>query len=322
MKRPPSDHFNGKRFFYPGYPAGRDFADLLKWKLTSRPARWPADLPRPQPQLPLPPAPPAPAVALTWIGHATFLIQSSAGNWLTDPFFSERAGPSADLGPKRAVPAALAPEDLPPLAGVLLSHDHYDHLDRASLRAIAARAPAGAATPLYTPLGYAPFSAGLALHELDWWDTAAAGNGVSVQLTPARHWCRRTIGGTNLRLWGGILLRLPGKTIYFAGDTALEKDLSREIARRCGPIDLALLPIGAYEPRWFMSDAHMNPSEAVITHQLLGAKQSIAMHWGTIQLTDEAYDAPPRALAEARAAAGLPASAFRALSIGERLVIE
>ncbi|HZZ57380.1 MAG TPA: MBL fold metallo-hydrolase [Opitutaceae bacterium] len=317
MKWPLSDHFNGKRFYYPGDRAGRGFADVLKWKLTSQAARWPRDLPRPHVALPIPPAPPSPSIAVTWIGHSTFLVQSAAGNWLTDPFFSERAGPGGRIGPKRAVPAALAPRDLTALAGVLLSHDHYDHCDPASLRAIADRF-SGKAPLLYAPLGYASLSGGLPLRELDWWESVSAAETVAVQLVPARHWCRRTLGGDNVRLWGGFVLRLPGTTLYFAGDTAFDETLFRDIARRCGPIDTAFLPIGAYEPRWFMRDAHMNPAEAVAAHRLLGARRSIAMHWGTIQLTDEAYDDPPRALAQACAEANLPEGAFQCLAIGER----
>lgn len=201
---------------------------------------------------------------------------------------------------------------------MLLSHDHYDHCDQLALRAIAGKGP----TPLYAPLGYESLSAGLILHEFDWWETQRPFAPTSVQLVPARHWCRRSLGGTNVRLWGGFILRLPEGTVYFAGDTAFDEKLFSAIRNRCGPIDLALLPIGAYEPRWFMADAHMNPDDAVQAHRLLGPKLSVGMHWGTIQLTDEAYDAPPRALAEARAKAGVSESRFRVMAIGERLDCE
>jgi L-ascorbate metabolism protein UlaG (beta-lactamase superfamily) len=308
-----SDHFNGRRFFYPGGGRMHGFRDLLKWKLTSKPARWPKNLPAPYAVRAQRPDPGS--LAITWIGHATFLVQSASGNWLTDPFFSSRAGPTRRLGARRAVPPACRIDELPPLSGVLLSHDHYDHCDQPALRQMAASGP----TPLFSPLGYKSLAAGLELHELDWWDTVTRPDGTSLQLVPARHWCRRRIGGTNNRLWGGFILRQPEGTLYFAGDTAFDERLFSEIARRCGPIDLALLPIGAYEPRWFMADAHMNPAEAVRAHTLLGASLSIGMHWGTIQLTDEGYDAPPRALAEARAQSGVPESAFRVMSIGERL---
>jgi L-ascorbate metabolism protein UlaG (beta-lactamase superfamily) len=315
MKRATSDHFNGKRFFYPGEPAARGFLDVLRWKFTSRAARWPKTLPAPSPVLPVPPV--RSELAITWIGHSTFLIQSRAGNWLTDPFFSLRAGPHAKIGAPRAIPAAFQVGDLPSLTGVILSHDHYDHCDQIALKAIARISP----TALYTPLGYESLSAGFVLHELDWWEVRKATPSSSVQLVPARHWCRRSLGGTNVRLWGGFILRLPEGTVYFAGDTAFDERLFSAIRARCGPIDLALLPIGAYEPRWFMSDSHMNPAEAVQAHKLLGSKLSIGMHWGTIQLTDEAYDAPPRALAEARAQAGVSALAFRVMAIGERVEI-
>lgn len=315
MKLPRSDHFNGKTFFYPGAPAQRGLFDVLRWKLTSKAAKWPESPPpaifEPKP-LPLPPVPPAPRVSITWIGHSTFLIRSTAaGNFLTDPVFSDHIGPTPRLGTKRFARAAFPIGALPPLTGILLSHDHYDHCDLPSLRALVKRH----AAPIYTPLGYTHLFSRAHLPApivLDWWESAG-----TVQLVPARHWTRRSLGGTNIRLWGGFMLQLPGKLIYFAGDTAFDAALFRDLRERCGRPTVALLPIGAYEPRWFMADAHMNPAEAVAAHQELGAARSIAMHWGAFQLTDEGLMDPPESLAAEATGAGLTPDEFIVPRIGQ-----
>jgi len=315
MNAPHSDHFNGKQFFYPGGTAERGWRDLLRWKWTSRPARWPAKVP--VPPAVLPPAPRDGGIVITWIGHATFLLQTARSTWLTDPVFSTRIGPVRGLGPRRVAPPAIALADLPRIDGVLLSHDHYDHCDLPSLRALAAK---NDALVVVAPLNYGPLlrRARVAprIVELDWWQSWTGPAEVEVDLVPARHWCRRSLGGTNRRLWGGFFLRAGGRSVYFAGDSGFDAGLFGEIARRAGPPDVALLPIGAYEPRWFMRGAHMNPAEAVAAHGLLRAGRSIGTHWGTFQLTDEAYDAPAADLAAARGAAGLSPETFLLLPLG------
>jgi L-ascorbate metabolism protein UlaG (beta-lactamase superfamily) len=320
MMPPLSDHFNGKTFFYPGAAAERGLCDFLRWKVTSRPARWPKKVS--VAPAGVPPAPRGDGVAITWIGHATFLLQMSRSTWLTDPVFSERIGPIRGLGPRRVAPPAVPLADLPKVDGVLLSHDHFDHCDLPSLRALVAR---NDALVVVAPLNYGPLLKSVRtlrnLVELDWWQSGEGLENVSIELVPARHWCRRNVGGTNERLWGGFFLRLGGRSVYFAGDSGYDAALFPEIARRCGPPDIALLPIGAYEPRWFMRGAHMNPAEAVAAHRALNARRSIAMHWGTFQLTDEAYDAPAEALSAARATASIPPEDFVLLRLGDTLVI-
>jgi L-ascorbate metabolism protein UlaG (beta-lactamase superfamily) len=198
---------------------------------------------------------------------------------------------------------------------VLLSHDHYDHCDLPSLRRLARRDD-----PLVlAPLGHRPLLSGAGLRriiELDWWQSHACAPGVEVTLVPALHWCRRRPFATNIRLWGGFMVRAGGRLVYFAGDSGYAKGFFGEIGRRCGAPDLALIPIGAYEPRWFMKEAHMNPAEAVRVHLDVGAKRSLAMHWGTFQLADEGYEEPVRALEAALHAAGLAAADFCALAPG------
>jgi L-ascorbate metabolism protein UlaG (beta-lactamase superfamily) len=259
MTLPPSDHFNGKTFFYPGSTSERGFRDLLRWKLMGRPARWPEKVS--VTPVSVPPAPRGDGVTITWIGHATFLLQMSGSTWLTDPVFSDRIGPIKGLGPRRVASPAISLADLPKIDGVLLSHDHYDHCDLASLRALVER---NAALVVVAPLNYVsllkPARGASNLVELDWWQSWEGPGNVSIELVPARHWCRRSIGGMNTRLWGGFFLRLGGRSVYFAGDSGYDAALFQEIARRCGLPDVALLPIGAYEPRWFMNVAHMNPA--------------------------------------------------------------
>ena len=328
MTPPPSDHFNGKTVSPPDARRGGRRLDLLRWKLTSRPARWPAHVPlAPQPP---PPAPRGPEIVATWIGHSTFLLQTAHGNFLTDPVFSDRASPFSWAGPRRVHAPGLAFEALPPIDAVLLSHDHYDHCDLPTLRRLAA-----AHDPLFlTPLRHADLLAQARARrvvELDWWQShslaPARAASATVMLTPARHWSNRLGTPRNHRLWGGFSLTLPAapataaRRLWFAGDTGYDAELFREIGRRGGAPDLALLPIGAYEPRWFMAPMHLNPAEAVRAHRDTGTRRSLAMHWGTFQLTDEGRDDPVRALAAARAAAGLTDDEFKVLAPGASVTV-
>jgi L-ascorbate metabolism protein UlaG (beta-lactamase superfamily) len=261
-----------------------------------------------------PPALNGAAATVTFIGHATFLIQTLTGNLLTDPMYSERAGPFGVLGPRRVRQPAIGFDDLPPISTVLLSHNHYDHCDLPTLRKLAKRFD----PTVVTTLGNRRLvrSARIRrIEELDWWDQATS-SGLPITLTPARHFSARTPFDRNRSLWGGFVLTAAGRRIYFAGDTAYA-GFFRDIAQRLGPVDLALLPIGAYEPRWFMQSVHMNPAEAVQAHLDLGAGESIGMHFGTFQLTAEGIDEPIRDLAAARLERNLAPSMFRALGFGE-----
>jgi L-ascorbate metabolism protein UlaG (beta-lactamase superfamily) len=313
MTFPPSDHCNGTTFFNPGTTAERGFLDLLKWKLTSRAVPWPerVDFSRP----PLPPGPSRGGIVATWVGHSTFLVRSLSATILTDPIFSDRASPVSWAGPRRVMSPGVPFEALPRVELVLLSHDHFDHCDLPTLRRLARRDD-----PLVlAPLGHRDLLAGAGMRrivELDWWQGHACGPGLEATLVPARHWCRRRPFATNVRLWGGFMLRAGGRLVYFAGDSGYEEGLFTAVGSRCGAPDLALLPIGAYEPRWFMRQSHMNPAEAVRAHRDIGARRSVAMHWGTFQLTDEGREEPVRALSAAREAAGLDEDAFAVLEPG------
>ena len=308
-----SDHFDGTRFFNPAGIPLQSFAAVPR--MLREPATpWPAHVDEPAAT----PAPLGDALAVvTFIGHSTFLIQTAAGNILTDPMYSQRAGPMNRIGPRRVRQPAVAFDDLPPIAMVLISHNHYDHCDRRTLRRLAERFD-----PLVvTPLGNRPLlrSAGVRrIEELDWWDEARTAP-LPTTLTPAQHFSARTPFDRNRALWGGFVIALAEARIYFAGDTAYASFFPA-IRDRLGPIDLALLPIGAYEPRWFMRAVHMNPDEAVRAHLDVGAAMSIGMHFGTFQLTKEGIDEPLRALDQARRASQVLPSAFRTLRFGESAV--
>jgi N-acyl-phosphatidylethanolamine-hydrolysing phospholipase D len=252
---------------------------------------------------------------LTWVGHSTFLLQLGGLNVLTDPHFSARASPLNWAGPERLVPPGLALRDLPPVDLVLISHNHYDHLDEGSVRALARHHPRAV---FVAPLGLRRWLQRRRAHnvvELDWWQ-AHGGHDFTVTAVPAQHFSGRTATDGNRTLWCGFVLQLGGRRVYFAGDTGYSKDFA-DIGARFAPIDLALIPIGAYEPRWFMRAMHINPAEAVRIHADVGARQSVAMHWGTFRLTEEPMDEPPRHLAAALAEAGVPPAAFRVMQHGE-----
>jgi L-ascorbate metabolism protein UlaG (beta-lactamase superfamily) len=255
---------------------------------------------------------------VTWIGHATVLLQVGGLNVLTDPQFSERASPVSFAGPKRVVPPAIALDTLPHIEVVVISHNHYDHLDEASVLALA-RQPGGPPR-FYVPLGVGAWLRARGIEpagELDWWDARDVGtSGVRVHLVPVQHWSARTLWDRDETLWGGYVLEAPGYRVFFAGDTGYSRDFA-DVASRFGRFDLAVLPIGAYEPRWFMSRQHMDPAEAVQAQRDLHAAQSLGVHWGTFVLTDEPLDEPPKKLAEALDAAGVPRDAFWVFRHGE-----
>lgn len=231
----------------------------------------------------------------TWIGHATVLVRLGGVAFITDPVFSKRASPLRFAGPPRLVAPGVPLEALPPLDFALLSHDHYDHTDLPSVRALAARG-----VPFVVPRGLGALvrRAGARAIELGWWDSAEV-NGARVHCVPARHFSGRGLFDRNRRLWAGFVVERDARRFYHAGDTG-SFDGFAEIGRRFGPLDLAALPIGAYEPRAMMRHVHVTPEEAVQAGLAVGARATLGMHWGTFDLTDEPLDEPPRRfLAEA-----------------------
>jgi N-acyl-phosphatidylethanolamine-hydrolysing phospholipase D len=259
---------------------------------------------------------------VTWAGHASFLVQAGGLNLLTDPHWSRRASPSQRIGPARFQPPGVPFDELPPIDAVLLSHDHYDHLDRDTV--VRLRERFGDSLRWITPLAYRAWFADLGVTnvtELDWWEETELG-GVRVVCTPAQHWTRRRLREMNDRLWASYALLPPdGRRVYWGGDSGYFRGYG-EIGRRLGPFDLTVLPIGAYDPRWFMAPAHMNPEEAVRAYRELGGRGAfVAMHWGTFRLTDEDPLEPPVRVRAAWRAAGLPANDLHVLAHGETLVL-
>jgi N-acyl-phosphatidylethanolamine-hydrolysing phospholipase D len=237
-------------------------------------------------------------------------------NVLTDPQFSERASPVSWAGPRRVVPPALPIAALPHIEIVLISHNHYDHLDRASVEALAAQP--GGSPRFFVPLGLKAWFAARGITDVveqDWWEHADY-LGLRIHEVPSQHFSSRTLWDRNRTLWGGFLVEHPTLRFYFAGDAGYSRDFA-EIHARLGPIDVAALPIGAYEPRWFMGPMHINPAEAVQALQDLHARLAVAMHWGTFNLTDEPLDDPPRALARALEAARITPGRFLVFTHGE-----
>lgn len=252
---------------------------------------------------------------LTWIGHSSFLIQTEGVNVITDPHLTARASPFSFAGPARMMPPALNFADLPDLDLALISHNHYDHLDEGTVKRLAAEHPR---LHFIVPLGLKAWFINRRIRnvtELDWWRETVVGNS-RITAVPAQHFSGRSATDRDKTLWCGFILELAGRKIFFAGDTGYSKDFS-DIGERFAPVDLAMIPIGAYQPRWFMRSVHIDPVEAVKIHRDLQSRQSVAMHWGTFQLTEEPPDQPPQKLAEALHDGGISAEKFWVFRHGE-----
>jgi N-acyl-phosphatidylethanolamine-hydrolysing phospholipase D len=255
---------------------------------------------------------PSLAPSVTWIGHATFLVRMDGVTFLTDPMFSERASPVSFAGPPRLVPPGVPLDALPKIDFATLSHDHYDHTDMASIAALARRG-----TRFIAGLGMADLvhEAGGEIVELDWWQSTQVGP-VRVHCVPAQHFSGRGLSGRNRRLWAGWVVEGPTRRFYHAGDTGYF-DGFRAIGARLGPIDLAAIPIGAYEPSNIMRVVHLDPEEALQAARDVGAKKVVGMHWGTFDLTDEPLDEPPVRFHAGAAAAGFQPDDVWTFDVGE-----
>jgi L-ascorbate metabolism protein UlaG (beta-lactamase superfamily) len=297
-----SDHFDGRRFINLDGVRRQGLAQFLRWRLTGKKSQWPEWVENEHQDAPLPDVVPG-QIAVTFVNHSTFLLRTHNLSILTDPIWSDRASPVSHAGPRRVRKPGLSFERLPKVDVVLISHNHYDHMDLPTLRRLAERdRPA-----IVTGLGNAAYLRHKGVPdaiELDWWRSwrmSGDDDRLTVTFTPARHFSARGLFDRDRTLWGGFWISAAGApSVYFAGDTAMGVHF-QFIRERLGSPDLALLPIGAYEPRWFMSEVHMDPAEAVEAHNVLGARQSLAMHYGTFQMTDEPFDAPLKELALAKA---------------------
>lgn len=308
---PLSDHFDGRQFHNQDV-SRQEEGSFLKWRLTREPGVWREWVDAP-PGLKPPGRVDGGRVRVTFVNHATMLIQIDGVNILTDPIWSERCSPVSFIGPKRHRPPGIRFDDLPPIDVVLVSHNHYDHLDVATLRAIQARHR----PVILTPLGNGELMKRhgvMGARELDWWQSVRISPRVEIIEVPAQHFCARGISDRDATLWGGFVIRAASGVVYFAGDTGWGRHFA-QIAERFGPPRVAMLPIGAYLPRWFMKPVHIEPAEAVEAHRVLGATTSIPMHYGTFNLGDDGELQPLDDLRAAIAANG--ARGFRVLDFGE-----
>ena len=254
-----------------------------------------------------------------WLGHAALLLRLSGRYILIDPALSQRASPLSFYGPQRKTPAPLSVAQLPQLDMLLISHNHYDHLDRRTVRQLAQRFPqATVVVPLGLKRWFRRYRFAR-VEELDWWDSLTLGE-ITLHAVPARHWSMRSLWDRNRSLWCGWVIHHPALRFYFSGDSGYSERLA-EIGRRLGPFDLAALPIGAYAPRWFMQEQHMDPQQSVTLYQQLGAPRAIPMHWGVFELADESLDEPPEQLRQALQAAGVEPDGFRPIKIGAQITL-
>ncbi|UFX45534.1 MBL fold metallo-hydrolase [Bradyrhizobium sp. 41S5] len=316
---PVSDHFDGLHFFDPDGAPPKSLGEVLRWQFGGRRQRavWPEWAPSPYADTP-PPRVDGGQVRLCFIGHASWLIQAGGLNVLIDPVWSMRASPFGFAGPKRRNDPGVAFEKLPDIDVVLVSHGHYDHLDVATLSKLTAAFAPRVITPLGNDVTMRACDAAIKAEAFDWHQRVELGGGVAVTLVPTRHWSARGLFDRNRALWASFVLETPAGKLYIVCDSGYGDGRHfRRVAEAHGPLRLAILPIGAYEPRWFMRDQHMNPEDAVKALADCGATQALAHHHGTFQLTDEAIDAPAIALGEALDAARVPREKFVTLKPGQ-----
>jgi L-ascorbate metabolism protein UlaG (beta-lactamase superfamily) len=311
---PVTDHFDGKKFTNPTGIKAKGFSEVLKWAFNRKRGPWPEAKNLSYGAKPI--ARVDRGVKITFVNHSTFLIQTNGLNILTDPVWSERASPFTFMGPKRKRIPGIKLEDLPTIDLILLSHNHYDHLDLATLKKIFnTHHP-----KIITPLGVKALLEKNNIEgadDLDWWDEYKLNDHITIQATPAQHFSSRGTFDRDATLWCGFVIKRKEGNIYFAGDTGYNSKTFIEIGERCAPLNIALIPIGAYKPTWFMSPIHCSPEEAVQIHIDIKSFQSIATHFGTFPLADEGGEEPVSDLRAALDAKNIAREKFIALTEGE-----
>lgn len=311
---PVSDHFDGREF-HNDTPFPHGFSDLLSYMFSQEDIEWPQDS-EIAPGSPVLDRVGAGALRLTWVNHSTFLIQADGLNLLTDPIWSERASPVSFAGPKRHHPPAVPFASLPPIDVVMISHSHFDHMDFPTLKRLHAEHD-----PLFVvPLGNAVLLQDLGIErivELDWWQGIALANGCVLSAVKVQHWSNRRIlpSDRNLSLWAGFVMETRGGPVYFGGDSGYGSHY-RETYARYGAMRAALLPIGAYLPRWFMAYQHMGPDEAVVAHAEIASQFSLGIHWGAFKLAPEGRFQAAEHLKGLAARGQIPSGPFIAPTLG------
>lgn len=311
---PVKDHFDGRKFDNPWAPMPDRFGAFLKWRLAADRGPWPE-------AVPVNPSTPPARVAddtlrVTYVGHATVLLQTQGLNILTDPIWSERASPLSFAGPKRVAAPGVEFEDLPPIDVVLVSHNHYDHLDLPTLERLFRAFDPLVLTPLGNDAIIHGSIPGMRVKALDWGDSYTLGPQVSITLEPMQHWSARGLFDRREALWGAFLIESPGGPVYFLADAGYAKHLSEQLVARYGTPRLSLLPVGAYEPAWFMQYAHMTPAEAVDTYLDLGQGYAMGIQHEVFAMADEAYAAPREDLSAALQARGIDQERFLLPEVG------
>lgn len=313
---PTSDHFNGTRFFNPNGIEPLGLKDVIRWNLGEKRARWPRQLDLASP------ARPASKVSggdlrVTMIGHASMLIQVADLNILVDPVWSPRVSPVSFAGPKRVIEPGIEFDHLPPIDVVIVTHNHYDHLDLATLKRLCETFNPLILTPLGNDTIIRIAVPDARIVPLDWSESWEV-DGVTFTAEPCHHWSARGLRDRSMALWAAFVIETPAGRIYHVGDTGFHGGRNyRALAEKYGDFRLAILPIGAYEPRWFMEAQHQNPSEAVEGFRLINAAHAIGHHFGTFQLTNEPIGAPVDHLAEALLTAEIASTRFRPLGAGQ-----
>lgn len=314
---PVTEHFDGVRFTNPGSPMDKSFFDLLKWMVNRDKQPWP-----PYRELAFTDKPPAlvegDRLRVSFVGHVTLLLQTQGLNILTDPVWSDRASPFSWAGPKRVHPPGIRFDDLPPVDLVLISHNHYDHLDLATIARIWHRDQPRIIVPLGNDTIIRARIPEAVVEAYDWGDRVEVTPEIAVHLEPMHHWSARGLFDRNRALWAAFVITTPGGNLYFVGDSGYGDGKNfRAAAEKFGAFRLAVLPIGSYDPRWFMVSNHMNPEEAVLAFELLEAPVTIPIHYGTFQLADTGYEAPLRDLQVAMERHQVPEGRFRPTGAGE-----
>ena len=315
---PKSENFDGLRFHGPVEPPDKKARDLVRMLLGRRRQPWPKAFPSPHRDVP----PERFAdFRTTLVGHASFLIQLNGLNILVDPVWADRVSPVGFAGPKRVNPPGIAFADLPPIDVVLITHNHYDHLDGRTMARLWRRFRPRVIAPLGNEGIIRSYDPGITVETHNWGDRIALSDRVTAHLEPAYHWSARSITDRRMALWCAyVLTTAGGGVLYHIGDTGYgDGRIFREVGERYGPPRVALIPIGAYEPRWFMRAQHVDPEEAVRIMLDCGAEQAFGHHWGTFRLTHEPIEDPPAALAAALQARGLPPERFQALRPGQSI---